>query len=99
MSKVLSGYVVSCWRTLSEPAALRCAADMPIRHCMRTQQSNDCTMCFGRRNVTYLAVPGSIIFGVYTLLNEQHHEHHKIPDYPYLRIRSKEFPCVSAEAI
>mmetsp|Transcript_3667 Transcript_3667/g.10613 ORF Transcript_3667/g.10613 Transcript_3667/m.10613 type:complete len:107 (+) Transcript_3667:189-509(+) len=44
------------------------------------------------RNVTYLAIPGSIVFGAYTLLNEQHHGHHKAPDYPYLRIRSKTFP-------
>lgn len=44
------------------------------------------------RNITYLVVPGTVIFGAYTLLNEDHHGHHTAPKYSYLRIRSKEFP-------
>jgi len=44
------------------------------------------------RNITYLAVPGSVIFAAWTLLNEEgHHEHEKIT-YPYMHVRSKTFP-------
>lgn len=42
------------------------------------------------RVVTYVAIPVCIIKAAYDL--SQAHGHHEQPDYPYLRIRSKEFP-------
>ena len=44
-----------------------------------------------RRTVTYAAIPTCIAVAAWDLTHE--HEHHEeVPDYPYMRIRSKDFP-------
>ncbi|KAL3158177.1 hypothetical protein ABBQ32_011766 [Trebouxia sp. C0010 RCD-2024] len=43
------------------------------------------------RTVTYVAVPTCIAVAAWDLTHI--HEHHEeVPDYPYMRIRTKEFP-------
>ncbi|DBA88586.1 TPA: hypothetical protein ACH3X1_004235 [Trebouxia sp. C0004] len=43
------------------------------------------------RTVTYAAVPTCIAVAAWDLTH-QHEHHEEVPDYPYMRIRSKEFP-------
>ena len=44
-----------------------------------------------RRTVTYAAVPTCIAVAAWDL-SHQHEHHEEVPDYPYMRIRSKDFP-------
>lgn len=44
-----------------------------------------------RRTVTYAAVPTCIAVAAWDL-SHQHEHHEELPDYPYMRIRSKDFP-------
>ncbi|GMH33092.1 hypothetical protein BSKO_00926 [Bryopsis sp. KO-2023] len=43
------------------------------------------------RNISAVAIPTCLSLTVYTLAKGEHH-HADVPKYPYLRIRSKEFP-------
>lgn len=43
------------------------------------------------RNISLVAIPVCFSLSLYVVMNGDHHHDHP-PKYPYLRIRSKEFP-------